>query len=45
MENSVKTIPGTADDYIRCEYQELCAECQEAIDKEFFGAEKTGAER
>lgn len=28
----VRTIPGTADDYVRCEYDELCSEAREAID-------------
>jgi len=26
------TIPGTADDYSRCDYDELCQEAREAID-------------
>ena len=27
-----RTIPGTADDYSRCDYDELCEEAREAID-------------
>lgn len=27
-----RTIPGTADDYSRCDYDELCGEAREAID-------------
>lgn len=27
-----RTIPGTADDWSRCDYDELCAEAREAID-------------
>ena len=28
----MRTIPGTADDYSRCDYDELCDEAREAID-------------
>lgn len=28
----MRTIPGTADDYSRCDYDELCSEAREAID-------------
>ncbi len=28
----MKTIPGTGDDYSRCDYDELCSEAREAID-------------
>lgn len=28
----MRTIPGTADDYSRCDYDELCEEAREAID-------------
>lgn len=31
-----RTIPGTADDYSRCDYDELCAEAREAIDAILF---------
>ena len=30
--NALRTIPGTADDYSRCDYDELCTEAREAID-------------
>jgi len=29
---TTKTIPGTADDYVRCSYDELCREARDAID-------------
>lgn len=28
----MRTIPGTADDYSRCDYDELCDEARDAID-------------
>lgn len=32
MRAQMRTIPGTADDYSRCDYDELCAEAREGID-------------
>lgn len=29
---AMRTIPGTADDWSRCDYDELCDEAREAID-------------
>jgi hypothetical protein len=31
VSHPLRTIPGTADDYSRCDYDELCAEAQDGI--------------
>lgn len=39
-----RTIPGTADDYARCDYDELCSEARDGIDA-ILSAHVSGAMR
>lgn len=44
FDDAPRTIPGTADDYSRCDYDELCEEAREGIDA-ILSAHTAGAMR